>query len=468
MHAVLFILLSFLCCLSLTVAQSGMPDSDTECPTSLGLHFFTWNGAKTCQPSSFVTPQSESEVIEFLKSTTGQVKVIGGGLSFSGIQLVDNNTGANMMSLEKLNKILKVHRLVEGGALVTVQAGIRLRDLAKQLDVISLAMPNMGATAQQSFAGAAATGTHGTGGKLGSIATQIVAFRMVSAIGEVHVASKDDNMELFNMARTGLGALGILTEVTLHVVDQWKMNMYSYATPLDSLLLELPSLLQVHPRLQWSWLPYSNNATVVIRTNVPIDTPLLPTPGTEGNLDGGCWADSGIPNPCTDVSYKCLTDSAEHFASRTLYTEMEMFVPLEHSIEAVRAFIEWMNTPEVKAARDPDVYITAMMRYVAADDILLSPMYARETAVLSFIVVGTKTSAGNLQQFDLFASGMQKVCEKQFQGRPHWGKVSYVDANTKKYLKSVYGGMDDFLHMARKNDPQGRFTNSFLLDRMDL
>lgn len=429
----------------------------------LGLHFYNWDGLKTCMPASFVNPSSEAEVSKYLKETEGPVKVVGGGLSFSGIQLTDD--GGHMLSLDRMNKILDVKYLPDadnGEALVTVQAGIRLRELAEKLDALGLAMPNMGATAQQSFAGAAATGTHGTGQRLGGIASQVVALRLVTADGTIVSANANENAAMFRAAKTGLGALGVLTTVTLRTIPQWKMKLEQYPKSLESLLEELPSLLSQHPRLQWSWTPYTDNATVVIRTDVPWDTPISPAADRENT---GCWVEGSMPNPCTDLSYKTLTDSAYHYAKRTIYTEMEMFVPEQRSVEAVRAFIAWMDTPEVRAQRNPAVQISAMVRYVAADDILLSPMQGRATAVLSFIAVQAE---GSTQQFELFASGLQSLCEAKFQGRPHWGKVSYVDANTRTYLASAYVGMRDFLQQARASDPEGRFSNSFLKDRIGL
>jgi len=447
----------FLC----TYAEHALAAAGTCTLPGLGLHFYNWDGLQTCSPASWVTPSNEEEVSEYLRKTEGPVKVVGGGLSFSGIQLVED--GGHMMSLDRMNQILQVERLPGSeGALVTVQAGIRLRDLAEKLDALGLAMPNMGATAQQSFAGAAATGTHGTGQRLGGIATQAVALRLATSDGTVVSASAGQNDSVFRAARTGLGALGVLTSVTLRTVPQWKMQLEQYATSLHALLTELPQLLIQHPRLQWSWTPYTDNATVVIRTDVPWSTPISPS-GDSDNT--GCWVTGAMPNPCTDISYKTLTDSAYHYAKRTKYTEMEMFIPVELSVEAVRAFVEWMDQPEVRAQRNDAVQISAMLRYVAADDITLSPMHGRDTAVLSFIAVQAE---GSTQQFELYAGGLQALCEERFHGRPHWGKVSYVDSNTKTYLASAYPGMQEFLSLARALDRPRRFSNSFLHDRLGL
>ncbi len=421
---------------------------------SMGLKFFNWDGEKSCKPATFHEPENEEDVISLLKETAPYpVKVVGGGLSFSGIQLEDN---AHMLSLERMNKILDVNMNPDGSALVTVQAGIRIRDLIYELDDRGLAMINLGATANQTIAGACATGTHGTGRELGGLATSIRELRLINANGQVENLRSGD--AVFQASATGLGRLGIITSVTLHVVPQFKMKMYQYNMELSRLLVELPSLMEQHPRLQWSWLPYHANATVVIREEVPWSTPIEPS-----GPDGGCWSNTQNRNPCVDLSFKTLTDNAEHFKARTRYTEMEMMIPIEKSIEAVRDYESWMET--VKDQYDPSITISVMLRYVAGDKISMSPFYERDTAVLSFIVVGDAYSGGDQAVFERYSKGLQDLCEEKYEGRPHWGKVNWVNEDTPQQLASVYPQFDTFLKLAQRLDPEGRFNSVYLKER---
>lgn len=421
----------------------------------------------TCQPQSYSTPLDESEVITLFQTASvknEKVKVIGGGLSFSGVQL----TEGHMISLEKMNEILKVEYKTDG-ALVTVQAGMIVREFAEALASLNppQAMKNMGATASQSLAGATATSTHGTGMKIGSLATQIQALRIVDASGIVHVASKDVNSELFHAAVVGVGALGIITELTFKTVPLWKMRKTQFPYSLQKLFIDLPTLLSKYERLQWSFLPYTDNATVIVREDVAWTTPVAPKdsdPSDETD-DSGCWSDSQATTPtCVDLSYKTLTDSLQHYNDRSLYTEMEMFVPVENTLQAVQEFILLMEDPVLKDLHNPSNYISVMIRYVAKDDILLSPMNGRDSSVLSFIIAGDTKQTGDPTEFSRYAHTLEALCQEKYQGRPHWGKVNYAN-NT--YISKVYSDTyKTFQDMRMTMDPLQMFSNDYLEQRL--
>jgi L-gulono-1,4-lactone dehydrogenase len=309
-----------------------------------------------------------------------------------------------MIALDNYNKILSIKPLNDGGALVEVQAGIALRDLVIKLDQHDLALINLGATATQTIVGAATTGTHGTGGAIGAIATQIDSMRIIDANGHVLTASTEWNVDLYNAARVGIGAVGVISTVTLRAVPQWKMRRYSLAYSLADLLDgELDVLLGKYSRIQWSFTPYTDEASVMIREDVPMDTEVYPPAP-----DGGCWTETQSTSSaagCTDLSYKTLTDSYIHYQKRSLYTEMEMFISTDDSVSAVKDFIRFMDSPQVKEKHDPAVTLSVMLRYVAPDDIFLSPMYGRNTSVISFIVLGDQTATGPYEEFQMYAKG---------------------------------------------------------------
>ena len=300
----------------------------------------------------------------------------------------------------------------------------------------------------------------------------------MDASGAVHTASTKQNTDLFEAARTGVGALGIITSVTLQAMPLWKMRKTSFAYPLASLLDDLPDLLDQYDRLQWSFEPYTDNATVVVREDVDWDTPIAPS-----GLDGGCWSEhQPTADDCTDVSYKTLTDSLRHYDERQLYTEMEMFIAVEDSVQAVRDYMKYMES--VKHLHDPSVTLNVMLRYVAADDIMLSPMHGRDTAVISVIVVGNEAGSGDQGQFRLFAGGLQALCEGHYSARPHWGKINFAPADGQgwgegrqsggvapshvsyaEYLTSVYPRWADYHIVMANMDPRGVFSITYLRQR---
>jgi FAD/FMN-containing dehydrogenase len=437
-----------------------------NCHTT-GINFVNWDGQKSCVPVKYSTPSNESELLAAVRYSIDhkqQIKVVGGGLSFSGIQMVDEGVSGHMISLDKLNKILQVTKFNDY-SLVEVQAGARVRDLCGQLELLNLSMPNLGATATQSIVGAATTGTHGTGVNYGCIATQIEGFKLIDAQGISHAVSSSRKLDkpLLDAGRVSLGALGIIHSITLKTVPLFKLKKTYLSYSLSQLFLDLPSLMDQYEQLQWSFTPYTDSATVIIREIVDINTPISP--------EGGCW--STVPGVstanCTDVSYKALTDSEARYESREIYTEMEMFIPVDQTLNAVNDFIAFMNDPDVVAKHDPVNALSVMIRYVAADDINLSPMNGRNTSVISFVVVGSQTESANQDEFMLYAQGLESICEAKYQGRVHWGKVNYASAS---YLQKAYIGsdgvsaLDVFNRVRSQLDSQGVFMNGYLRDRL--
>jgi L-gulono-1,4-lactone dehydrogenase len=409
----------------------------------------------------YLTPRSEEELALIVQEQR-KVKVIGSGLSWSGAQMVDSE--GSLVSLKHLTGIRSIEDPdSNGNSLVHVGAGMVIRDLVEQLSLQKLSLVNLGATASQTIVGAISTGTHGTGTQLGAMATQVIKMRIMDSNGKMHEVSADSedtqDRELFAAARVGVGLIGIITEVTLLAVPLWKMKRTITDTSLDRLLVDLPNLLGKYDRLQWSFVPYSDNATLILRENVPDDQENYPS-----GVDGGCWSETQPTTPiCIDQSYKTLTDSKHHFDTRDLYTEMEMFIRSEDVISAIQDYIAWMETPYVKERHNASNYISVMVRCVAGDDIYLSPMYGRDTAVISVIVSGDQSHTGNAEEFEMFSKGLEYIAQTKYQGRPHWGKVSYLRC---EYTKQVYEKYDTYESVRRRMDASGKFTNEYTEQRI--
>ena len=228
-----------------------------------------------------------------------------------------------------------------------------------------------------------------------------------------------DTANLFAAARVGLGAMGVVVAATVRVVPLFKMRKTTFNLPLDEFLDKHDEFYQNYSRFQWSWVPYSGTATVMLRE-------------ITDDAITGCWAEdddktfpSGMARvaasppfkaamtyndttECVDVSYKTLVDSNSAYPERTLYTEMEMFVPVENVLAAVTDFIAYQDSVRdafeamMAAAEDTTTALYSQVRYVKADDILLSPMRGRDVAVLSMIVEGDQNATGSAEAFELF------------------------------------------------------------------
>src|SRR5258708_20639376 len=120
--------------------------------------------------------------------------------------------------------------------LVTVRSGTTLRALNADLDALGLAMPNMGDIDVQTISGAISTGTHGTGARLGGIATQVEALELVMADGSLTRASATENPDLFAAAKVSIGALGVIATVTLRCVPAFRLAAAEFPMPLDEVV----------------------------------------------------------------------------------------------------------------------------------------------------------------------------------------------------------------------------------------
>src|SRR5262245_45835077 len=186
----------------------------TDAPT-----WRNWAGNQTARPAAVHHPASEEELVAIAaRATTDgrRVKVVGSGHSFTDIACTDGD----LIDLDRYDRVLD---LQAEALTVTVQAGIRLEDLNLELDRRGLAMPNLGDIAYQTVAGATSTSTHGTGRSLTGLAAQIGAMRLILADGSAVDCSPTEEAELFHCARVGLGALGIVSTVTLDVVPAFNL-----------------------------------------------------------------------------------------------------------------------------------------------------------------------------------------------------------------------------------------------------
>src|SRR5690606_29696296 len=171
------------------------------------LAWRNWAGSQASSPTEFRQPESESaivEVVEYARTVSQPLKVVGAGHSWSGVACTDGI----LLNLDRHRDILAID--ADAGT-VTVEAGIRLEDLNTALARSGLGLPVLGSVSAQSIAGAISTGTHGSGARFGNLASAVRALRLVTADGRVLELDAASEPELFSAARIGLGALGVVS-----------------------------------------------------------------------------------------------------------------------------------------------------------------------------------------------------------------------------------------------------------------
>ena len=419
-----------------------------------------WSQLQRFQPREIFAPRSEDELAAIVAraATEGRrLKVMGAGHSFTAIA-VTPDFHVTIHALDQL------HRVDTSTGLVTVGAGITLKKLNRELDRCGLALTNMGDIDKQSIAGAVSTGTHGTGLAHGGIATQVRGLRMLTSNGDVVDIDTTHEPELFRCARIGLGALGIITRVTLQAVPSFRIHAVESSHSLDEVLESWPDTIRTNDHAEFFFMPGGRNAARKINNRT--DKPIAPlsrrryvadklvaenigfgvinrvarrfpraAPTAAKLLNGG-----EMNRDYVDVSYKVFTTPRwVHFY------ESEWSVPLDSLVSAVReinAFARTLGKP---------VTFPIEVRCAAADDIPLSTANGSDRGyIAAHVFWGTP--------YDEYFNGLWSIV-REFDGRPHWGKMH---SETAELLAPLYPEWDRFQAVRRLADPEGRLTNSYL------
>jgi len=422
-----------------------------------------WARNQTCAPAEIAHPGSEAELADLVKQAAAagrRVKAVGAGHSFTSIACTDGV----LVDLDGYGRVLG-HDPRTGR--VTVEAGISLHRLSDELDARGLALENMGDIDRQSVAGATQTATHGTGLRFRNLSSQIVALRLVTGDGTVVEATGpedgNENPDVFAAARVGLGALGVLSTVTLRCVPAFRLHAVEEPVPVDEVLADLDDLVAAHDHYEFYWVPHTRWA--LTKRNRRTDEAARPRPKVREWVDdmvlnnyafgvlcrAGRWRPSLIPRlakiiPNTGrLDYVDRSDRVFTSPRTVRFYEMEYAIPREALPEAlgrVRRLVDEIGM---------QISFPVEVRVVAPDDIPLSTAYGRETGYIAVHVYkGTP--------YDAYFSGVERIMDS-YGGRPHWGKMHFQRAET---LAPRYPRWDDFQAVRARLDPEGRFANPYL------
>ncbi len=417
-----------------------------------------WAGDQRCRPAALERPASIAEVAGALEraATQGQrVRVAGAGHSFNDAVLTDGR----LLTLDRMDRVLDVDR---ASGLVRVQGGLTIRALNRHLAEHGLAMENLGDVDAQSIAGAISTATHGTGARLRNLSSQVVALTLVLADGSTVQCSEEDPA-LLRAVRVGLGALGVVAEVTLRCVPAFRLCGRDAPAPLEATLERFEELSAANAHFEFYIFPHArialtrtNNRTEEVprprgRKNAYLNDVLL----TNRTFELFCRLGRRVPSQIPHInrlvtrlagSSRRVERSDRIFTSPRLvrFTEMEYALPRERTIEAVRRVLELV--PRNGFA----VPFPIEVRTVAADDALLSTAFGRDSG---FVAVHMFEGMA----WEPYFRAVEAVMD-ELGGRPHWGKRHFQSAAT---LRGRYPEWDDFQAVRRRLDPEGRFANAY-------
>jgi L-gulonolactone oxidase len=235
---------------------------------TLARGWTNWCGLETARPAQVLAPADVSEVVDSVvvaRNTGMRVKMVGSGHSFTGVALTDGL----LLRPDRLTGIRSVDR---DAMTVTVLAGTPLHVLNERLRGLGLALHNMGDVDQQTVAGAVSTGTHGTGGRWASLSAQVAALEIVTADGKVREVSDSQEPDLFQAARVGLGALGVITAVTFLVEPAFLLEAVEQPMSWAEAVGGFDEMVAENHHAEMYWFPHTDRL-LTKRNNRTLDDP---------------------------------------------------------------------------------------------------------------------------------------------------------------------------------------------------
>jgi alditol oxidase len=408
-----------------------------------------WAGNLEYGTDRLYPAQSLEQVQQFVKQHS-RLKVLGTRHCFNHI--ADSVDG--FLSMPSMDKAIALDRQART---VTVEAGIRYGQLCPHLDEQGFALHNLASLPHISIAGACTTGAHGSGVRNGNLSTAVSELEFVLASGELLTLSRQRDGDSFPGAVVGLGALGVITKVTLEVQPRYTMRQYVYENlPLNQLKDHFDDIVSsaYSVSLFTDWQKQRINEVwlkIRLDDSKSADAPqeFYGARRATKNLHPiaelsaeNCTEQMGVPGPW----YERLPHFRMGFTpSAGKELQSEYFIPRQHAVEAILA---------VEKLRDqvsPHLMISEI-RTIAADDLWMSPCYKRDNVALHF------TWKPDWPAVRALLPAIEKELAP-FQPRPHWGKLFTLSP---AQLRSGYEKLGDFVELCRRYDPKGKFRNEFL------
>ncbi len=421
-----------------------------------------WSRSASVRPQRIEFPRTVAAVQRAVRAAAGRgmpVKAIGAGHSFTGIAVAPGL----LLELADLTGLVSADR---ERSRVTLLAGTRLHQVPALLAPYGWAMPNLGDIDRQSVAGAISTGTHGTGRDFGGIATQVVGVKMVTADGELLVVDEHQHPELLPAAALGLGALGVLVEITLQCVPAFVLHAVEAPEPLDAVLDSLDERVERADHFEFYWFPHTDRAMTKTNTRLPESAVRRPLSAASRLLDDVVVGNGLHEVACSVAKALPATIPAINRASVKMWGDRE-FIDASHRVFATERSVRFremeyaLPADNVRPAFDMlrglidergwKISFPVEVRFAAADDLWLSTAHGRESG---YIAVHRYWRDDPTAYF----SAVEQIMLSHG-GRPHWGKMHTLGAPA---LRERYPRFDDFVALRDRLDPTRMFQNRYL------
>ena len=404
-----------------------------------------WAGNIAYSTDAVHAPATVDELRTMVRKAN-KVRALGSRHSFNRIA----DTDGDLISLQQLARQIRIDRHART---VTVDGGVTYGQLCPVLHAEGFALPNLASLPHISVVGAAATATHGSGKSVGNLATSVCGLEIVTADGDLRTLRRGDAD--FDGAVVALGALGIVTSVTLDLLPTFEVR--------QDLYLDLPFKTLTENFEALSGAAYSVSFFTGWRGD-HVDQVWLKSRADAGfafaeSFHGARRADRAWhpiaaidPQPCTEQMgvIGAWHDRLPHF--RMAFTpsagaelQSEYFVARTDAAAALRAIREVQD-------HIAPLLLISEVRTIAADALWMSPCCGEDCVAIHF----------TFKQDWPAVEKVLPLIEKQlapFDPRPHWGKLFTMPAAD---IHPRYAKLADFRRLAATHDPHGKFRNAFI------
>ncbi|MCL6423313.1 FAD-binding protein [Brachybacterium sp. JHP9] len=420
-----------------------------------GSTLANWSGSVRFAPREDLSPATEAELASALaqRAADGRtIRPIGAGHSFMPIARTDDV----LLRADRLSGLISVDAQTKEA---TFWGGTRLREIATLLTPWGLALANMGDIDVQSIAGAVSTATHGTGLAFTGFSGMVTGLRLALPDGTLVDVDAEHDPELFEAARAGFGAFGIITRVRIRCVDAFALSAHETTEPIEAVLESFPERARTTDHVEFFWFPGTPRATVKTNRRLPHDAPLSPMGRIShlvnrellGNVVYGALLEGTSRAPrvapaVRDIASRLMaggdfTDHSHRVFSaprRVRFEESEYAVPAESFGEAVR------EVERAIRSSGEQVTFPLEVRIARGDDTWLGTASGRDTVYIA-------VHRFHREPFSPVLRAIEPVFA-QFEGRPHWGKRHTLGAAE---LSRLYPRFADAQAVRRRVDPTG-------------
>jgi FAD/FMN-containing dehydrogenase len=396
-----------------------------------------WVGNQSCISRYKAAPETEAQLAEMVAEADARdlnLRVAGSGHSFTPVV----GTNGLLLSLANLRGVIECD---ESRNRVTVAAGTRIGDLGRALKARGLSLTNQGDIDTQAIAGAFTTGTHGTGLRLGNLASQIVGLRLVRPDGTI-LAIDESDAELLHAAQVSVGTLGVISALTLQTMPAYNLHERLWRDDFETCMARHDELAATHRHFGFFWCPTPESRHLYCLADTAAVSSTDKTADVCEMKVMDITEAPPMESPFERVAYSSDVYPIEYVPN---FVELEYAVPLEHGKEAVRAVRDLMLT------KHTNCIFPIEYRFTAGDPAWMSPFHHQDSITLS-------VSGGPGIDYWDFLRDTDTIL-RRYKSRPHWGKMHFLDTED---VTELYPRAEDFRTLRRRLDPRGRFLNDHL------